>query len=310
MSKPRVLLTGGGGMVGRNLLEHPNIRKYEVLAPRSSELDLRDFNAVQRFLRSFQPEMVIHAAGKVGGIQANIREPVGFLLENLDMGRNIILASFQAGIKQLINLGSSCMYPRNQEEPLREEMVLQGGLEPTNEGYALAKVVTAKLCEYFMREDKTFQYKTLIPCNIYGRHDKFDPLHSHLLPAIIHKIHQAQQGRQQTVEIWGDGTARREFMYAGDLADAMVRAMDNFETLPGYMNVGLGQDSTINEYYLTVGEVMGYTGCFIHDLTKPVGMARKLVNVERQQAWGWSAQHGLREGIAKTCDYYLKECQR
>ena len=307
MSKTRVLLTGGSGMVGRNLLEHPAIRNYEILAPRRKELDLSDFLAVQQYLSKSRPDIVIHAAGKVGGIQANLRDPVGFLLENLDMGRNIVLASFQAGIKQLINLGSSCMYPRNHQESLREEMVLQGGLEPSNEGYALAKIVTARHCEYIMRKDKSVHYKTLIPCNIYGRHDKFDPLQSHLLPAIIHKIHQAMQSGLLTVEIWGDGAARREFMYAGDLADAIVRAMDNVEALPNYMNVGLGQDITITEYYQTVGEVMGYTGRFTHDLTKPVGMARKLVNVERQQTWGWSAQHDLRDGIAKTSDYYLKE---
>ena len=306
MSKMRVLLTGGGGMVGRNLLEHPAIGEYEVLAPRSRELDLRDFQAVQVYLNKYRPDMVIHAAGKVGGIQANMREPVGFLLENLDMGRNIVWAAHQAGIKQLLNLGSSCMYPRNHSEPLREEMVLKGELEPTNEGYALAKVVTARLCEYIMREDAGFQYKTLIPCNIYGRHDKFDPAHSHLVPAIIHKVHQAKQSGLQVVEIWGDGTARREFMYAGDLADALIRAIKEFGTLPSLMNVGLGHDHTINEYYQAAAEVMGYTGGFVHDLSKPVGMARKLVSVERQKAWGWSAQHAMREGIEKTYSYYLK----
>jgi GDP-L-fucose synthase len=307
MSKIRILLTGGGGMVGRNVLEHPEIARYEVLAPRSGELDLRNFSAVQSYMGTYRPDMIIHAAGKVGGIQANMREPVGFLLENLDMGRNIVWAARQSNVKRLINLGSSCMYPRNHSEPLREEMVLKGELEPTNEGYALAKVVTARLCEYIMREDSGFQYKTLIPCNIYGRHDKFDPAHSHLLPAIIHKVHQAKLAGEPSVEIWGDGTARREFMYAGDLADAILHAVDQFETIPPMMNVGLGSDFTINEYYRAAADVMGYPGGFVHDISKPVGMARKLVDVQRQKTWGWSAQSSLQSGVGKTYEYYLKE---
>jgi GDP-L-fucose synthase len=307
MSKIRILLTGGGGMVGRNLLEHPAISDFEVLAPCSSELDLLDFNAVQAYLRKQQPDVVIHAAGKVGGIQANIREPVSFLMNNLDMGRNIVWAAYQSGVKRLINLGSSCMYPRNHSEPLREEMVLKGELEPTNEGYALAKVVTARLCEYIMREDNSHQYKTLIPCNLYGRYDKFDPVHSHLVPAIIYKIYQANQSGQQPVEIWGDGTARREFMYAGDLADVLVRAINNFDTLPSYMNIGLGHDYTINQYYQAAADVMGYSGGFVYDLSKPVGMARKLVSVDRQRTWGWTAPNDLHTGIKRTYEFYLKE---
>lgn len=304
----RILLTGGGGMVGRNLLEYSIDTDIELVTPRSSELNLLDFSAVQNYLHELKPDMVIHAAGKVGGIQANMRQPVAFLMENIDIGRNIVMASYEVGIKQLINLGSSCMYPRNHDEPLDEDLILKGELEPTNEGYALAKITIAKLCEYIMREDTSFQYKTLIPCNLYGRHDKFDPLHSHLIPAIIHKIYQAKQSGQTSVEIWGDGTARREFMYAGDLADALVHAIDQFETTPDLMNIGLGHDYTINEYYEVVADVLGYGGSFTHDLTKPVGMARKLVSTKRQDKWGWKAQHTLREGIAKTYEYYLEQC--
>jgi GDP-L-fucose synthase len=304
----RILLTGGGGMVGRNLLEYSINTDIELVAPRSSELNLLDFSAVQNYLHELKPDMVIHAAGKVGGIQANMRQPVAFLMENIDIGRNIVMASYEVGIKQLINLGSSCMYPRNHDEPLDEDLILKGELEPTNEGYALAKITIAKLCEYIMREDTSFQYKTLIPCNLYGRHDKFDPLHSHLIPAIIHKIYQAKQSGQTSVEIWGDGTARREFMYAGDLADALVHAIDQFETTPDLINIGLGHDYTINEYYEVVADVLRYEGSFTHDLTKPVGMARKLVSTNRQDKWGWKAKHSLREGIAKTYEYYLEQC--
>lgn len=308
MGKIRILLTGGSGMVGQNLLEHAAVGAFDMLAPDSREMDLRDFNAVLAYLGKHRPDMVIHAAGKVGGIQANMREPVGFLLENMDMGRNIVWASRQTGVTRLLNLGSSCMYPRNHSEPLSEEMVLKGELEPTNEGYALAKVVTARLCEYIMREDANVQYKTLIPCNLYGRYDKFDPAHSHLIPAIIHKVHQAKLTGQKTVNIWGDGTARREFMYSGDLADALVRAINDFDTLPNVMNIGLGRDYTINEYYKAVADVLEYAGGFTHDTSKPVGMSRKLVNVDKQKKWGWSAQTSLRDGIAETYKYYLKEC--
>lgn len=296
-------------MVGRNLLEHADINDFEVLAPRSRELDLCDFKAVQEYLEHSKPDLIVHAAGKVGGIQANIREPVGFLLDNLDMGRNIVWAAHQAGVKRLINLGSSCMYPRNHSEALSEDLVLKGELEPTNEGYALAKIATARLCDYITREDARFQYKTVIPCNIFGRFDKFDPAHSHLLPAIIHKIHMAKINDDPTVEIWGDGTARREFMYGGDLADAIMQAIKKFDSLPSYMNIGLGHDYSINEYYQAAAEVMDYRGKFAHDLTKPVGMARKLVSIERQSLWGWSSRHNLQEGVKKTYSYYLEHQQ-
>lgn len=303
----RVLLIGATGMVGRNILEHPGIGNREVIAPTRAEIDLGDYKQVEFCMRKYQPDIVVHAAGQVGGIQANLAEPVKFLVANLDMGRNVVLAARAAGIKSLVNLASSCVYPRDAANPLTEDLILRGQLEPTNEGYALAKIVTMRLCEYIHREDASFKYKTLIPCNLYGRHDKFSPQHSHLIPAIIHKVHQAMKNRDTSVDIWGDGTVRREFMYAGDLADAVVRSVDRFDSLPFTMNVGLGHDHTINEYYETVANVLGYKGKFIHDLSKPVGMARKLVSIARQTAWGWKAQHSLHEGIEKTYRYYLKE---
>jgi GDP-L-fucose synthase len=305
-NKAKVLLTGGRGMVGKNILEHPAAKHFELLAPTSSDLDLCDFAKTQAYLSHHSPEFVIHAAGLVGGIQANMARPVDFLVENVDLGRNVIMASRAVGVKKLLNLSSSCMYPRNAENPLTEDLILQGELEPTNEGYALAKIFAMRLCEYLHKEDDSLQYKTFIPCNLYGCYDKFDPKHSHLIPAIIHKVHLAKIACQNTVEIWGDGTARREFMYAGDLADAVLRAISNFVTVPNLMNVGLGFDHTINEYYEAVAKVVGWNGKFVHNLSKPVGMKQKLVSIDRQNKWGWSAATSLEKGISKAYDYYLK----
>lgn len=306
-AKPRVFLTGGRGMVGRNILEHARAAEWDFVAPGSDELDLTDFDATRRFVDEIKPDLVIHAAGRVGGIQANIAHPVDFLVQNVDMGRNVVLAARAAGISRLVNLGSSCMYPRSAPNPLAEDLILKGELEPTNEGYALAKIFTMRLCQYVARESSQLNYKTLIPCNLYGRHDKFDPRHSHLIPAVIEKIHRAKvEGRGQ-VEIWGDGTARREFMYAGDFADALFHMLECFERLPDVCNVGLGHDYTINEYYAAVADVIGWQGRFVHDLSRPVGMRQKLVDTTRQTALGWQPDTDLRKGIAQAYDYYLKE---
>jgi len=307
MPKKTILLTGSGGMVGQNLLEHPDISSYDILSPRSNELDLRDFEKVENYLLKYKPEMIIHAAGKIGGIQANLREPVSFLVDNLDMGRNIVMGAYKSGIKKLINIGSSCMYPANISEPLTEDMLLSGKLEETNEGYAIAKLATARLCEYVSRENSSFNYKTIIPCNLYGRFDKFKVDYSHLVAAVIHKVHQAKINDASEVEVWGDGMARREFMYAGDLADALIWSINQFDELPKYMNIGLGVDMTINEYYKEVAKVIGYTGNFAHDETKPVGMIRKLVNTDTQIKLGWQPKTSLEVGLQKTYEFYLNE---
>lgn len=303
--KGTVLLTGGSGMVGRNVIEFPAASGWKVVAPTSSELDLRDAQATADFVRKLRPDVVIHAAGRVGGIQANIAEPVDFLVTNLDLGRNIVMAARAAGVPRLLNLGSSCMYPRNADNPLAESQVLQGELEPTNEGYALAKIAVARLCQYVTREQPTLSYKTLVPCNLYGPHDKFDPKHSHLVPAIIHKVHVARVQQLPEVEIWGDGTARREFMFAPDLADAIWRAVERFDSLPDMMNVGVGADHSVNDYYRIAAQVIGWKGRFVHDMTKPAGMRQKLVSVERQTSWGWAPRTSLEEGIRATYQHYL-----
>ena len=303
----QLLITGGQGMVGRNLRAHPGIADWAVLAPSSQELDLLDEAALRDYLAQHRPDAVVHAAGIVGGIHANMAQPVRFLVANTRMGVNIVTACLEAGIGTLINLASSCIYPRALGQGLSEDRILTGALEPTNEGYALAKITTMRLCEYAMREDPALNYKTLIPCNLYGKWDKFDPRHSHLLPAIIHKVHQAMQDGLDEVEIWGDGTARREFMYAGDLADAVVRALSNPGALPESLNIGPGHDHSINDYYRIVAQVIGWQGRFSHDLSRPVGMKQKLLSVERQRECGWQPRVGLADGIHETYEFYLQE---
>ena len=293
-------------MVGRNILENKDISKFDILSPDSKELNLLNYLDVDKYIKINKPDFVIHAAGKVGGIQANMSQPVSFLIENMDMGRNVIMASKNNEVKQLINLSSSCMYPRNAENPLGEDLILKGELEPTNEGYALAKIMTTKLCEYIHKEDASYNYKTIIPCNLYGKYDKFDPNHSHMLPAVIKKIHDAKINNQKHIDIWGDGTARREFMYAGDLADFIFEAILKFEKLPQNINVGLGLDYSINEYYIAIAKVIGYRGGFINDLTKPIGMKQKLIDDSNLKKFGWKYKTSLNEGIKKTYEYYKK----
>lgn len=302
-----IFVTGGTGMVGHNVCDLAAERGLEIVAPRHRDLDLLDADAVLATLRKVKPAVVVHAAGYVGGIEANMREPVRFLTRNWDMGKNVVLGAREAGVPRLINLGSSCMFPKDSPHTLREEDVLAGPLEPTNEAYAIAKSAVQRLCAYISGETPAFQYKTLIPCNLYGRYDNYDPKRSHLAAAIIHKLHTAKVAGHATVDIWGDGSARREFLYAGDLADAILAAVDRFDSLPVVMNIGAGVDHTVNGYYEVAAEVVGFTGTFVHDLSKPVGMMRKLMDVSRAAAWGWTAKTPLKDGLARAYDFYRTE---
>lgn len=298
-----IILTGGSGMVGRNILEHPHAAHYNILAPRRSELDLLDESSVYSYIEKNKPDFVIHAAGKVGGIQANISAPVDFLYDNLKMGMNVIKAARSAGVTKLLNIGSSCMYPRDAPNPLSEETLLTGTLEPTNEGYALAKIIAARLCEY-ISGNSDYIYKTIIPCNLYGRYDKFDPETSHMVPAVIHKINEALESGATEVSIWGTGEARREFMYAGDLADFIFNAIPRFQELPQNMNIGVGSDHSVLQYYNVVAEQLGFRGTFNHDLTKPEGMNQKLVDISKLRSFSWKAKTSLADGIRETFTYY------
>ena len=301
----KILLTGGSGMVGTNILEYSKNFDYAVLSPSSSELDLLDYNSVDAYLKINKPDFIIHAAGKVGGIQANIAEPVNFLVDNIDMGRNIIMAAKNNSIKNLLNLSSSCMYPRKAKNPLSEDLILKGELEPTNEGYAIAKIMSTRLCEYIVKEDNSKNYKTVIPCNLYGKYDKFHPKNSHMIPAVIRKIHDAKLSSSE-IKIWGDGTARREFMYAEDLSDFIFYAITKFDKMPQNINVGLGHDYSINDYYSEIAKVLDYKGEFSHDLSKPTGMKQKLIDDTILKEFGWKHKTTLTDGLNKTVEFYKK----
>lgn len=293
--------------MGRNLIASRCADNFELLTPKRGDLDLLRDASVVEYLDFYKPDIVIHCAGLVGGIQANINRPVSFLTENLSMGVNLVAACAQAGVTKLLNLGSSCMYPKGIDTAIPESALLSGRLEPTNEGYALAKLVTHKLCEYISKEYPELDYKTLIPCNIYGPHDKFCPEQAHLIPAVIHKLHVASRERWATVDVWGDGAARREFMYAADLADCVWSCINNFESMPTLMNVGQGDDHSIATYYREIAAVVGYDGEFMFDITKPVGMKRKLVDSTVIRQWGWEPKYQLREGLELTYEYFLQE---
>lgn len=302
----KLFVTGGRGMVGKNIIALAEKKGIEVIAPSRQELNLTSQTAINEYLSVHKPDVVVHCAGLVGGIQANIAAPYDFCFQNLQIGLNVIQASYDAGITQLINLGSSCMYPRLAQNPLKEEQILTGELEPTNEGYAIAKVAVAKLAEYLSAQYDV-DYKTFIPCNLYGYWDKFDVNKSHMIPAVIRKIDEAVKSNQSIVDIWGDGLARREFMFAEDLADFILFSLERFDKLPNTMNVGLGYDYSINDYYKAVAEVVGYTGTFEHDLTKPAGMKQKLVDVTQQTNLGWTPKTDLTQGIRRTYQFYLNE---
>lgn len=300
----KILILGATGLVGKNLLEHPAMARYTLLTPSSFELNLLQHDMLVSYMGKHCPDMIIHCAGKVGGIHANMCNQYDFFANNMLMGLNLIRAAHETGIKRLLNLSSSCVYPKDYANPLKEKYMLHAPLEPTNEGYALAKLGVQKMCEYVSTQYPEFEYKTLIPCNLYGRHDSFSEERSHMVAAAIRKVYHAKEIGSDTVEIWGDGTVRREFMYAGDLADCLARAVDSFSILPQNMNVGLGHDYTINEYYNVIKDVVGFSGSFKRDLTKPVGMKQKLLDTTLQEQWGWQPITSLKEGIIKSVDFY------
>ena len=274
-----------------------------LLGKKSSELDLRNQQAVDQFYSSEKPEVVIDAAAKVGGILANNDYPYQFLMENMQIQNNLINGALNAGIEKFIFLGSSCIYPKFAPQPLKEEYLLTGSLEPTNEWYALAKITGVKSCESIRKQfDK--DYVSLMPTNLYGYNDNFDLETSHVLPAMLRKFHEAKENNTP-VKLWGSGTPMREFLFVDDMAEAVVYALEN--ELPEYLyNVGSGKDITIKELAETIQQVTGHNGEIIWDAEKPDGTPRKLMDVSKMAAMGWEYSTELKEGIEKTYSWFLE----
>ena len=301
----KIMVTGGSGMVGKNLIDFLIKRtNYKLYYPSSNELDLLVYEKIDDYLNKYKPDLIIHCAGLVGGIKANIDKPYSFLYQNSIMGFNLIQASVKNKITRLINLGSSCMYPKNTDGLLIEDDLFSGRLEPTNEGYAIAKLSVAKLCE-FVKKEFNLDYKTIIPCNIFGKWDNFDPNYSHMIPSAIRKVYTSKINNQDVV-IWGDGSARREFMYAEDLVDFINYSISNYDCLDKLTNVGLGYDYSILEYYNEIASLIDFKGKFVFDITKPTGIKRKLCSIKKQNELGWEPKHTLKEGLTKTINFFLK----
>ncbi len=301
----RILITGGNGFVGRNLAEALRQAGHEVLAPGRAELDLRDERAVRERLERDAVDTVIHAAGRVDGIAANIAAPEAFFVDNMLIGLGVVRAADAAGVPRLLNLSSSCVYPKGRER-LAEEDLMTGPLEPTNEAYAIAKLAVGKLCEWVAHANPERIYRTILPCNLYGPHDKFHGDQAHLVAAILAKVAEAERTGAGEVVIWGDGTARREFMHVRDLCGAIEHLLPRLAELPPYLNVGVGHDHTINEYYAVAARAVGWSGEFRHDLDRPVGMRRKLLDVTKLHALGWQASIALEDGLRDTYAWYLE----
>ena len=303
----KIYVAGHRGMVGSALVRRLEQAGYgNVLTRSRAELDLLNQTATENFLRQEKPDFVFVAAAKVGGIQANNSLRADFLYQNLIIEANLIHGAWLAGIGRLCFLGSSCIYPRDCPQPIREDYLLTGPLEQTNEPYAVAKIAGIKLCESYNRQYGT-QYFSVMPTNLYGPNDNYDLSSSHVLPALIRKAHEAKQRGDSEFVVWGSGTPRREFLYVDDLADACVFLMDR-GVVEGMYNVGTGEDVTIRELAETVMAVTGFAGRIVFDAGKPDGTPRKLLDVSRMDGLGWRAQTPLRDGIERAYRDFLA-CQ-
>jgi len=300
----RIYVAGHRGLVGSAIVRQLEAQGYENLVLRThAELELTEYHAVREFLETERPEVVIDAAARVGGIQANNSYPADFIADNLFIQNNLIDGAYKSGVKKFVFLGSSCIYPKLAPQPMKEEHLLTGALEPTNEWYAVAKIAGIKMCQAYRRQHG-FDAISLMPTNLYGPGDNFNLETSHVLPALIRKFHEAKQSSADTVTIWGTGTPRREFLHVDDLANAVVFLMNTYSD-EGVLNVGVGEDISVKELAELIQDIVGFEGELVFDTSKPDGTPRKLLDVSRLRAAGWSPKITLRNGTETTYDWYL-----
>lgn len=307
-----IYIAGHNGLVGSAIVRRLKKAGYNNLIHRThKELDLINQKEVDNFFCKERPEWVFLAAAKVGGIMANIEYPAEFLYENLMIECNIINSAYKYGIKKLLFLGSSCIYPRECSQPMKEEYLLNGKLEPTNEGYALAKIAGLKLCEYYNKQYNT-NFISLVPSNVYGIRDNFDLKNSHVMAALIRRFYEAKVGKLPIIKIWGTGKAKREFLYVDDLANACLYFMENYNAkeLPSFINIGTGEDITIKKLVDLIRDIERYEGKIVWDTSKPDGMPRKVVGITVTNKLGWQAKVSLEEGIKKTYEWFLKNLNK
>ena len=303
-SQAKVYVAGHNGLVGSAIVRALEALGYTNLVLRSSrELDLRQQWQVDQFFAQEKPDYVFLAAAKVGGIQANNTYRAEFLYDNLMIEANIIHSAYRHNVKKLLFLGSSCIYPKLSPQPMREDYLLTGFLEPTNEPYAIAKIAGLKLCENYYRQYGV-NFISAMPTNLYGINDNFDLANSHVLPALLRKFHEAKMSQSPTVTVWGTGEPLREFLYVDDLSDALIFLMQHYNEAQ-FVNVGTGEEISIRELALTIKAVVGYEGEIVFDTSKPDGTPRKLLDVSRLKDQGWQAKVSLKEGIEKTYAWYL-----
>lgn len=304
--KSKIFVAGHHGMVGSAIVRRLQNAGYDNLVTRTRrELDLTDQARVFKFMQQEKPDYVFLAAAKVGGILANDTCRGEFIYQNLSIQTNVIHAAWQAGVNRLLFLGSSCIYPRDCPQPIREEYLLTGPLEPTNEPYAIAKIAGIKLCESYNRQYGT-QYVSVMPTNLYGINDNYDLKSSHVLPALLRKAHEAKKNKATSLEVWGSGKPRREFLYVDDLADACVFLMEREDIHEGLFNVGSGEDISIRELTEMIMNIVGYEGKIVFDAEKPDGTPKKLLDVGKMQTLGWQYKTRLYDGIVKSYKDFLQ----